>query len=214
MNAPTLSDLIDTLLAARRAGGFRYDSQERVLRQFTEHSRRDGYPDGSIIQEAVEEFLYGRHLKASTNPPRGDHPSRTGRTRPPVRLASMAAASADTREDPPPAAALRVQRRGDLPPLSRDRHPAAVGDVEQGAGRPGAVPGSLRHRDAPIRSAQSATARRRSGLRHARGARREEPREPPRARHPTPRRLPGELYRGRAPPPRARAPPVPRRRPR
>jgi integrase len=66
MNAPTLSDLIDTLLAARRAGGFRYDSQERVLRQFAEHSRRDGYPDGSIIQEAVEEFLYGRHLKAST----------------------------------------------------------------------------------------------------------------------------------------------------
>ncbi len=66
MNAPTLSDLIDTLLAARRAGGFRYDSQERVLRQFAEHSRRDGYADGSIIQQAVEEFLYGRHLKAST----------------------------------------------------------------------------------------------------------------------------------------------------
>ena len=66
MNAPTLSDLIDTLLAARRAGGFRYDSQERVLRQFAEHSRRDGYADGSIIQEAVEGFLYGRHLKAST----------------------------------------------------------------------------------------------------------------------------------------------------
>ena len=55
MNAPTLSDLIDTLLAARRAGGFRYDSQERVLRQFAEHSRREGYADGSIIQEAVEE---------------------------------------------------------------------------------------------------------------------------------------------------------------
>ena len=66
MSAPTLSDLIDTLVAARRAGGFRYDSQERVLRQFAEHSRRDGYPDGSIIQEAVEGFLYGRHLKAST----------------------------------------------------------------------------------------------------------------------------------------------------
>jgi len=66
MNAPTLSDLIDTLLAARRAGGFRYDSQEQVLRQFAEHSRREGYADGSIIQEAVEEFLYGRHLKAST----------------------------------------------------------------------------------------------------------------------------------------------------
>lgn len=37
-----------------------------MLRQFAEHTRREGYADGSIIQEAVEEFLYGRHLKAST----------------------------------------------------------------------------------------------------------------------------------------------------
>jgi len=66
VNAPTLSDLIDTLVAARHAGGFRYNGQERVLRQFAEHSRREGYADGSIVQEAVEEFLYGRHLKAST----------------------------------------------------------------------------------------------------------------------------------------------------
>lgn len=66
MNASTLPDLIDILVAARRAGGFRYNSQERVLCQFAEHSRREGYADGSIIQEAVEGFLYGRHLKAST----------------------------------------------------------------------------------------------------------------------------------------------------
>ena len=66
MSAPALPDLIGTLVAARRAGGFRYDSQERVLRQFGAHSRREGYPDGSIVKEAVEEFLYGRHLKAST----------------------------------------------------------------------------------------------------------------------------------------------------
>jgi integrase len=66
VNAPTLPELIDTLLAARRAGGFRYGGQERVLCQFAEHSRREGYADGSIIQEAVEGFLYGRHLKAST----------------------------------------------------------------------------------------------------------------------------------------------------
>ena len=66
MTIPTLAGLIDTLVAARRAGGFRYDRQERVLRRFAEHCRRDGYADGSIIQEAVEGFLYGRHLKAST----------------------------------------------------------------------------------------------------------------------------------------------------
>ena len=66
MTALTLGELIDTLVAARRAGGFRYDGQARVLAQFVEHCRRDGYADGSIIQEAVEGFLYGRHLKAST----------------------------------------------------------------------------------------------------------------------------------------------------
>ncbi|MGH3163702.1 MAG: tyrosine-type recombinase/integrase, partial [Streptosporangiaceae bacterium] len=65
VNAPTLPGLIDTLVAARHAGGFRYNSQERVLRQFAGHSRREGYADGSIVQEAVGEFLYGRHLKAS-----------------------------------------------------------------------------------------------------------------------------------------------------
>jgi integrase/recombinase XerD len=66
MSARTLSDLIDTLVAVRRDGGFRSDRQERVLRQFAEHCSREGYADGSIIQEAVEDFLYGRHLKAST----------------------------------------------------------------------------------------------------------------------------------------------------
>jgi integrase/recombinase XerD len=66
VNAPTLPALIDTLVAARHAGGFRYSSQERVLRQFARHFRQEGYADGSIVRDAVEEFLYGRHLKAST----------------------------------------------------------------------------------------------------------------------------------------------------
>jgi len=66
VTALTLGDLVDTLIAARRAGGFRYQGQARVLGQFVEHCRREGYADGSIIQEAVEGFLYGRNLKAST----------------------------------------------------------------------------------------------------------------------------------------------------
>ena len=66
MNALTLGELVHMLVAARRAGAFRYDRQARVLAQFAEHCRREGYADGSIIQEAVEGFLYGRHLKAST----------------------------------------------------------------------------------------------------------------------------------------------------
>jgi len=66
VSAATLGGLIGTLVAARHAGGYRYDFPERVLRQFAGHCRREGYADGSIVREAVEEFLYGRHLKAST----------------------------------------------------------------------------------------------------------------------------------------------------
>ena len=64
MSAATLPGLIGTLVAARRAGGYRYDFPERVLRQFAGHCRREGYAGGSIVKEAVGEFLYGRHLKA------------------------------------------------------------------------------------------------------------------------------------------------------
>ena len=66
MSAAALPGLIDTLVAARHAGGYRYDFPERVLRQFAGHCRQEGYADGSIVKEAVEEFVYGRHLKAST----------------------------------------------------------------------------------------------------------------------------------------------------
>ena len=51
VNALTLGELVDMLVAARRAGGFRYDRQARVLAQFAEHSGREGYADGLIIQE-------------------------------------------------------------------------------------------------------------------------------------------------------------------
>ena len=66
MSAVTLPGLIDTLVAARHAGGYRYDFPERVLRQFAGHCCREGYADGSIVKKAAGEFLYGRHLKAST----------------------------------------------------------------------------------------------------------------------------------------------------
>jgi len=66
VSAATLGSLIGTLVAARHAGGYRYDFPERVLRQFAGHCRQEGYADGSIVKEAVEEFLYGRHLKAAT----------------------------------------------------------------------------------------------------------------------------------------------------
>ena len=54
MSAATLPGLIGTLVAARRAGGYRYDFPERVLRQFAGHCRQEGYADGSIVREAVE----------------------------------------------------------------------------------------------------------------------------------------------------------------
>jgi integrase/recombinase XerD len=66
MPETTLPDLVTDLVALRRAGGYRFKVQERVLRQFADHCRREGYPDGSITKEAVDGFLYGRHLRSST----------------------------------------------------------------------------------------------------------------------------------------------------
>jgi integrase/recombinase XerD len=62
----TLPGLVADLVALRHADGYRFKIQERVLRQFADHCRREGYPDGSITKEAAEEFLYGRHLRSST----------------------------------------------------------------------------------------------------------------------------------------------------
>ena len=54
------------LVAVRHVGGYRFKVQERVLRQFAGHCRREGYADGSITREALDGFLYGRHLRSST----------------------------------------------------------------------------------------------------------------------------------------------------
>ena len=62
----TLPGLVAELVASRRAGGYRFKVQERVLRQFAGHCQREGYPDGSITKEAVDGFLYGGHLRSST----------------------------------------------------------------------------------------------------------------------------------------------------
>jgi integrase/recombinase XerD len=62
----TLSDLVADLVGLRHAGRYRFKVQERVLRQFADHCRREGYPDGSITKEAIDGFLYGRHLRSST----------------------------------------------------------------------------------------------------------------------------------------------------
>ncbi|HEV7451588.1 MAG TPA: tyrosine-type recombinase/integrase [Pseudonocardiaceae bacterium] len=66
MPETTLPDLVADLVASRHAGGYRFRVQQRVLRQFADHCRRQGYPDGSITKEAVEGFLYGRHLRSAT----------------------------------------------------------------------------------------------------------------------------------------------------
>lgn len=62
----TLSGLVADLVAVRHAGGYKFKVPERVLHQFAEHCARQGYPDGSITKEAVQGFLYGGHLRAST----------------------------------------------------------------------------------------------------------------------------------------------------
>ncbi len=66
MSEVTLSDLVADLVGLRHADGYRFKVQERVLRQFADHCRAEGYPDGSITKEAIDGFLYGRHLRSST----------------------------------------------------------------------------------------------------------------------------------------------------
>jgi integrase len=66
MSETTLTDLVGELIAVRHAGGYRFKVQERVLRQFADHFRREGYSDGSITKEAIDGFLYDRHLRSST----------------------------------------------------------------------------------------------------------------------------------------------------
>ena len=46
----TLPDLVADLVAVRHAGGYRFKVQERVLRQFADYCRRQGYSDGSITK--------------------------------------------------------------------------------------------------------------------------------------------------------------------
>ena len=62
----TLEHLVADLVGLRHAGGYRFKVQERVLRQFVDHCRWQGYPDGSITKEAVDGFCYSRHLRSST----------------------------------------------------------------------------------------------------------------------------------------------------
>ena len=66
MSEMTLPGLVADLLALRHAGGYKFTVQARVLHQFAAHCQREGYPDGSITKDAIEGFLYGRHLRSST----------------------------------------------------------------------------------------------------------------------------------------------------
>ena len=67
MPESTLPELVADLVALRHAGGYRFKIPQRVLRQFVEHCRQQGYSDASITKEAVDKgSLYGRHLRSST----------------------------------------------------------------------------------------------------------------------------------------------------
>jgi integrase/recombinase XerD len=66
MPETTLQEMVSGLVALRHPGGYKFKVQERVLHQFADHCLREGYPDASITKEAVQGFLYGRHLRTST----------------------------------------------------------------------------------------------------------------------------------------------------
>jgi integrase/recombinase XerD len=62
----TLAGLVADLVAVRHAGGYKFKVPERVLHQFVDYCQQEGYAHGSITKEAVDGFLYGRHLRPST----------------------------------------------------------------------------------------------------------------------------------------------------
>src|SRR5262249_41987736 len=62
----TLPGLVAELVASRHAGGYRVKVPERGLHQFAGHCRRGRPPRAAISKEAVDGFLYGGHLRAST----------------------------------------------------------------------------------------------------------------------------------------------------
>src|SRR5258707_8415139 len=66
----TLPGLVAELVASRHAGGYRFKVQERALRQFAGHCRREGYPDGAITKEAGDGVLYGGPPPAPPHPPK------------------------------------------------------------------------------------------------------------------------------------------------
>ena len=153
----TLPGLVADLVASRHAGGYRFKVQERVLRQFVDHCRREGYPDGSITKEAVEGFLYGPHLRSSTI------------RRNELALRQLAEhAQAFGWDAYTPAAATRVRVRHQPPYVLTDdevrRLFTAIDSqpmsclLEQGAGRPGPVPGVVWRRAEDLRGAQPAVA--------------------------------------------------------
>ena len=103
VTALTLRELVDMLVAARRAGGFRYDGPGTgagAVRRALPPGRVRGRVDhpGSGRGVPLRPPSQGVH-----DPPRGDHPARSGRARPPVRLAGVGTANADARQGPPPA---------------------------------------------------------------------------------------------------------------
>ncbi len=66
MSETTLPGLVADLVALRHASGYKFTVPERVLHQFADHCQREGYPEGSITKDAIEGFLYSRHLRSST----------------------------------------------------------------------------------------------------------------------------------------------------
>ena len=86
MPEATLPGLVADLVALRHAGGYKFKVPERVLRQFAQHCEREGYPDGSITKEALDGFLYGRHLRSSTVRAQRVGATSTGSPRPRRRL--------------------------------------------------------------------------------------------------------------------------------
>jgi len=61
-----ISKIIDGLIDTKKAAGFKYEKEERILRQFDSYYRREGYTGIHLTKEMTDGFIYEPGCRPST----------------------------------------------------------------------------------------------------------------------------------------------------
>lgn len=66
MLRPTVAEAAEEMIAEKRAAGFSWSKQADALRRFCRYCSASGIESAAVTKEAVDGFVYGRGLRAST----------------------------------------------------------------------------------------------------------------------------------------------------